>query len=201
MKIQQIFTLILLNFCYIVFSQSKESTEELRIFSEFQVSYNMKNFKGNNFLSKAHNSTYEGIHFSFSLVEYKKIGLGVSYEINGSSVTQPEKVGNFNTISLNHYGGFISYEFDLPKSKFSVTPKFEIGDCKAKQKGDGFYAFSNGNYFGFSSEINYNISKKFAVYTSIGYNFYTFKVNTTEEVKSFFNKSNSLNLSVGIQFL
>jgi len=201
MKIKQIFSLILLGFCTLLFSQSEVNNNIPKVFTKFRINYNLKKFNGDNFLSKAHNPSYQGIHFSFLIIEFKKIGLGVSYETNGSKVTHPEKVGNFNTISLNHYAGFISYEFEVAKSKFSVTPKFEIGDCKAKQKGNGFYAFNNGNYFGISSQINYNISKKFAVYTSVGYNFYTFKVNTTEEAKSFFNKSNSLNLSLGIQFL
>lgn len=201
MKIKQIYTLIFLLFCSQLFSQSEVDSDEPKVFTKFRMSYNLKRFNGNNFLSDAHNPAYKGFHFSFLIIEFKKIGLGLSYETNGSKVTQPEKVGNFNTITLNHYSGFISYEFDISKSKFSVTPKFEIGDCKAKQKGNGFYAFNNGNYYGISSQINYNISKKFAVYTSLGYNFYTFNVKTTEEAKSFFNKSNSLNLSLGIQFL
>lgn len=201
MKIKQIFTLILLCFYTFLFSQNEVDSEEPNVFTKFRISYNLKNFNGNNFLSKAHNPNYEGLHFSVVIVEFKNFGLGGSYEINSSEVTHAEKVGNFNTMSLNHYAGFITYELDLAKSKFSVTPKFEIGDCKAKQKGDGFYAFNNGNYYGISSQINYNISEKFAVYTSIGYHFYTFKVKTSEEAKDFFNKSNAINISLGIQFL
>lgn len=193
---QKLFIISLLFFNY-SFSQEKI----VKIFSDFQFGPNLKIFTGNNFLSDGHQATYLGFHSDLNFIEFNKFAFGGIYEFNTSSVEKPEIVGNFNTINLNHYAVSLSYKYDFNDDKFTFNPKIIIGDIKSKQKATGHYAINNGNYWGITGQLNYNISEKFAVFTSIGYNFYTFKVQTTPEYLDYFNKSNSLNLTLGIQIL
>lgn len=188
-----IFSLLFSNF-------SNGQEKKVKLFSDFQFGPNLKLFNGKNFLSDGHNATYLGFHSGINFVEYNKFGFGGIYEINTSSVEKPEIVGNFNSITLNHFAGYLSYKFSFSENKFTLVPKLLIGDIKTKQKANGYYANNNGNYWGIIGQINYNFSEKFAVFSSVGYNFYTFKVQTTSEYLNYFNKSNALNFSLGIKF-
>lgn len=180
------------------FSAGQE--KKVKIFSDFQFGPNLKIFNGKNFLSDGHKAIYLGFHSDLNFVEYKKFAFGGIYEINTSSVEKPEIVGNFNSITLNHYAVYLSYKYSFSNYKFAFVPKLLIGDIKTKQKAEGYNATNNGNYWGINGQINYNISRKFAVFSSIGYNFYTFKVVTTPEYLDYFNKSNAINFSIGLKF-
>ncbi|SEP60731.1 hypothetical protein [Flavobacterium urocaniciphilum] len=174
--------------------------EKVKIFSDFQMAPNMKIFTGNNFLSDGHEATYFGFHSELNFVEYKNFVFGGIYETNVSEVEKPEIVGNFNSISLNQYAVSLSYKYNFNDYKFTIIPKLLVGDVKTKQRAPGYYARNNGDYWGICGEFDYNISRKFAFFTSIGYNFYTFKVQTIPEYINYFNKSNALNISLGIKF-
>ncbi len=178
--------------------EEQEQEKEVKIFSEFQFGGNLKIFTGNTFLSDAHNPIYKGFILEINAIEYENFTLGAIYENNISEVEKPELAGNFNTISLNHYAGYIGYKYKL--TKFSFIPKILIGDIKTKQKATGYYATNNGNFWGFNGQVNYNFSENFAVFSSIGYNFYTFKVQTSPEYSDYFNKSKAINFSIGIKF-
>lgn len=197
MKIK-LYTALVLILLFSNYTLSQE--KDVKIFSDFQFGGNLKIFTGNNFLSDAHEPTYLGYQLEINAIEFKNFILGITYENNVSEVKKPELAGNFNHISLNHYAGFIGYKYNFKDTKFTFNPKILIGDIKTKQKAPGYYATNNGNFWGINGQINYNISKKLAVFSAIGYNFYTFKVKTTPEYKNYFNKSNALNISLGIKF-
>lgn len=180
-------------FSNVALSQKKE----VNLFSDFQFGGNVKVFTGKNFLSDAHQSVYHGFQLDLTAIEFKNFTLGGIYENNVSSVRKPEIAGNFNYMSLNHYSGYLGYKYNF--HKFTFNPKILVGDIKTKQKASGYYATNNGNFWGISGQVNYNFSNKFAVFSSIGYNFYTFKVQTTPEYSEYFNKSNALSFSLGIK--
>ena len=90
----------------------------------------------------------------------------------------------------------------LKINKFNIIPEVQFGGLELRQKGDGnSYGVQNGNFYNFSVNINYKINKYLHPYFKIGFDSYLLKTNTTDEFKSYFNRSNSLNLSLGIQFL
>lgn len=193
MKKIVILTIVLVNF---TFAQDLK----IKIFSDFQFAGNLKIFNGNNFLSDAHNPVYKGFHFEVNAFEFKNFTFGGTYEYNLSEVEKQELAGNFNHIKLNHYAGYIGYKHNFLAKKFTFNPKILIGDIKTKQKATGYYATNNGNYWGINAQINYNFSDKFAVFGSIGYNFYKFKVATSNEYIDYFNKASALNFSLGLKF-
>lgn len=197
MKIK-LYTVLIVILLFSNYTLSQE--KDVKIFSDFQFGGNLKFFSGKNFLSDAHHSVYKGIHLEVNVIEFKNFAVGGIYEKNISEVKKPELAGNFDYISLNHYAGYIGYKYNFKGTNFSFYPKIIIGDIKTKQKASGYYATNNGNYWGINGQINYNISKKLAIFSAIGYNFYTFKVKTTPEYENYFNKSNALNISLGIKF-
>ena len=195
MKIKLYTTLV---FILLFSNYRKKKKKDIKIFSDFQFGGNLKIFNGKSFFSDAHESSYIGFLMDLNVLEYSNFNVGVLYENNVSEVRKPEIAGNFNYMSLNHYSGYIGYKYDY--KKFTFNPKIMIGDVKTKQKAPGYYATNNGNFWGISGQINYNVSKKLAVFSAIGYHFYTFKVKTTPEYENYFNKSNALNISLGIKF-
>ena len=195
-----IFSLIFINYTFSQKTEIEKKTEKVKVFSDFQFGPNLKIFSGNNFLSDAHESSYFGYQIEINALEFKNFTLGMTYEFNASEVEKPELAGNFNYIKLNHYAGYIGYKYKFKETKFTFNPKILIGDIKAKQKAAGYYATNNGNYWGINGQVDYNFSKNVAVFSSIGYNFYTFNVVTTPENMNYFNKSNAINISLGIKF-
>ncbi|MGV7106407.1 hypothetical protein [Flavobacterium sp. U410] len=158
-------------------------------------------FLGNNYLSKGHSNPAIGGEFDFQFMSYSKFNLGFGLKKVTIQVEDPAIGGNIDKSNLNSVNGFISYHVVSAK-KVQISPTFSYGGIEIRQKSDSkLYGVQNGRYIEGSVKINYAFSPNTKIYTKLGISRYYLNVKSTDEYKNYFNQTNSLNLSIGIQFL
>ena len=196
-KILLLITIVLFNY---TFSQENK-VKTFRFNPKISLGFHTQNFIGDNYLTKGHSNPAIGIETDFQIFSFKKINTGFGIKRVGLNVTDKSIGGNIDRTNINSIHVFLSYDL-LKINKFNIIPEVQFGGLELRQKGDGnSYGVQNGNFYNFSVNINYKINKYLHPYFKIGFDSYLLKTNTTDEFKSYFNRSNSLNLSLGIQFL
>lgn len=160
-----------------------------------------ESFFGDNYLSKGHKNPSIGAEFDFQLISYSNLNLGFGFKKTTLIVEDKAIGGNIDKSNINSFNGFISYDL-FTYNKFHFIPSFSYGGIEIRQKdGSKLYGVQNGNYFNVSLKTIFFIKNKINLYSKIGITKYFLNVNTSDEYKSYFNHSNSVNLSLGIQFL
>ncbi len=194
--------LFLIAICLFNYSFSQEKkTKAFRFNPKINVGFHTQSFLGDNYLAKGHSNPAMGIETGFQIFSFKKINTGFGIKRTTLKVTDKAIGGNIHGTNINSIHGFLSYDL-LKVNKFNIIPEIQFGGIELKQKGDGnSYGVQNGNYYNFSVHINYDIYKYIHPYFKIGFTSYLLKTRTTEEFKSYFNQSNSLNLTIGLQIL
>lgn len=194
-----LFLLSIVMFNY-TFSQVNK-VKTFRFNPKINLGLHTQNFIGDTYLAKGHSDPAIGIETGLQVFSLKKLNAGFGIKKTTLKVSDKTIGGNIDHTNINSIHGFLSYDL-LNDNKFNIIPEVQIGGLELRQKGDGnLYGVQNGNFYNFSVNINYDINKYLHPYLKIGFTTYQLKTNTTDEFKSYFNHSNSLNLSLGIQFL
>lgn len=196
-KILFIIAICLFNY---TFSQEEE-TKAFQFNPKINLGFHTQSFIGDNYLAKGHSNPAIGIETGLQIVSFKKINTGFGIKRTSLNVTDKSIGGNIDRTNINSIHGFLSYDL-LKINKFNIIPEIQFGGIELKQKGYGkSFGEQNGNFYNFSVNVNYDINKYLHPYLKIGFTNYALKVNTTDEFKSYFNQSNSLNLTIGLQIL
>lgn len=194
-----LFLLSIVMFNYTFSQENKVKT--FRFNPKINLGFHTQNFIGDNYLAKGHSNPAIGIETGLQVFSLKKLNAGFGIKRTTLKVSDKAIGGNIDHTNINSIYGFLSYDL-LKVNKINLIPEVQIGGLQLKQKGDGNqYGIQNGNFYNFSVNVNYDINKYLHPYLKIGYTTYLLKTNTTDEFKSYFNHSNSLNLTLGIQIL
>ena len=168
---------------------------------KISIGFITQSFFGDNYLSKGHKNLAIGAELDFQILSYSNFNLGFGLKKSTLLVEDETIGGNINKSNMNSISGFISYDA-FKYNKFQFIPSLSYGGIEIRQKdGSKLYGVQNGNYFEASIKTYYALKNKINLYSKIGMTKYFLNVNTTNEFKSYFNHSNSINLSFGIQFL
>lgn len=196
-KLRYAFIIVFLNYSFAQETKNKA----FRFNPKINIGVHSQSFIGNNYLSKGHSNPALGLETGFQILSLKKLNSGFGIKRTTIKVSDFAIGGNIHSTNINSVHGFLSYDL-LKYKKFNLSPEVQFGGLELKQKGNGnSYGVQNGNFYNFSININYDIHKYFHPYLKIGYTRYLLKTNTTDEFKSYFNHSNSLNLTLGFQIL
>jgi hypothetical protein len=190
-------------FCFsfqLTISQEVEK-KELIFNPKISIGFVTQSFFGDNYLSKGHKNPAIGAELEFQMISYSNFNLGFGLKKTTLLVEDKAIGGNIDKSNMNSISGFLSYNA-FKYNKFQFIPSLNYGGIEIRQKdGSKLYGVQNGNYFEASIKTNYVLKNKINLYSKIGITKYFLNVNTTNEFKSYFNHSNSINLSFGIQFL
>ncbi|MFN7044773.1 MAG: hypothetical protein ACK4M1_06220 [Flavobacterium sp.] len=197
---KKIYTILLLISFQILIAQELDQ-EKLKFNPKISIGFITESFFGDNYLSKGHKNPSIGAELDFQMISYSNFNLGFGFKKTTLSVEDKAIGGNIDKSNMNSINGFISYDA-FKYNKFQFIPSLSYGAIEIRQKdGSKLYGVQNGNYFEVSIKTNYVLKNKINLYSKIGIAKHFLNVNTTNEFKSYFNHSNSINLSLGIQFL
>lgn len=190
-------------FCFsfqLTISQEIEK-KELIFNPKISIGFITQSFFGDNYLSKGHKNPAIGAELDFQILSYSDFNLGFGLKKTTLLVEDEAIGGNINKSNMNSISGFLSYDA-FKYNKFQISPSLSYGGIEIRQKdGSKLYGVQNGKYFEASIKTNYVLKNKINLYTKIGITKYYLNISTTNEFKNYFNHSNSINLSFGIQFL
>ena len=179
--------------------QSKPTTAGINLVNEIQLGATTSLFIGNNYLAKGHFKPNIGFNISINVLQFNNFKLGGSYERISLKVSDYSIGGNIEKTNMITATVNLLYNFNVSK-KLLVSPQLKYGASGLNQKnGSKSYGSQNGNTIGISMNFNYKFDKTISIFSNIGYNHYTFTTNTTNEFQNYFDNSNSLNLTLGIQ--
>jgi hypothetical protein len=191
---------LFLLFSNLIFSQETEKKKNQVTFKrDFALTLITNHYFGDNYLAKGHQNLSMGFQLKSEFLHYRKFRLGIGAEKSTQKVTEFSIGGNIDKTNSNSFFGTLTYTCDI-NTKFSLSPEISFGGIELRQKDGGkFYGKQNGQRFGVGINLNYLMTKSLSIYNTIGYSFYQFNTNTSEEFKKYFDRSNSVNLSLGIK--
>lgn len=190
--------LLFLLFSQFVYCQEKNNKLQFKPKLGLEVKSNY--FFGKNYLAKGHKNPSVGFLFKMNVLEYKKFNFGFSFENTILKVSDYSIGGNIDKSNIALYNAYLSYPLAISK-EITLEPNIFYGQLFLKQKnGSKNYGTQNGNDLGIGGIINYKINKTITIYSNVSYSHYFLKVNTTPEFEKYFNNSNCLSLSLGINF-
>jgi len=194
------YTILLLISFQLLIAQELDQ-KKLKFNPKISIGFITESFFGDNYLSKGHKNPSIGAELDFQMISYSNFNLGFGFKKTTLFVEDQAIGGKIDKSNMNSINGFISYDA-FKYNKFQFIPSLSYGGIEIRQKdGSKLYGVQNGNYFEVSIKTNYFLKNKINLYSKIGIAKYFLNVNTTNEFKSYFNHSNSINLSLGIQFL
>lgn len=154
---------------------------------------------GENFLSEAHKNAF-GFGTQFDFLEVYGFIIGGAYEGSSFKITDKSLAGNIDRTNYGNIMWRFSYKFNLSEVS-TIKPYIGIGDVKLRQRGRGqdFGKFK-GTSYNIGVNYMYNIDKNVSFFTGLNFNYVSYRVNSTPEFQSFFDRSNQIQIHLGISF-
>lgn len=181
-----------------IFAQELKSNNQLKFNHEFSFYYVQNMSLDNNFLSDAHSYKY-GFGINFKGLEYHNFKLGLGYELLKFTTVDFAKAGNIQNINLTNLNFKLYYPIELP-SNFILDPNFGLAVLQLHQKSDSKnFGYINGTGFLLGTDLYYKLNPNFRLLLGLNYLYGNYKVNTSKELQEYFENSNQLLLSFGIQ--
>lgn len=182
----------------IVFSQEKNKNQ-IDFKPDFAITIISNHYFGDNYLANGHQNPSIGVQIKSDWLHYNKFSFGFGLEKSTQKVTDYSIGGNIDKTNSNSFFGYLTYHYIL-NSKFSVNPEISYGGIELRQKnGKKFYGNQNGRIFGLGFNLDYKMNKYYSLYSHIGYNIYSLNTNTSKEFEDYFDKTNTISLSLGIK--
>jgi hypothetical protein len=194
-----IFLFLSILFSTLIFSQEEKKKSQINFQPDFALTIITNHYFGDNYLAKGHQNQSIGIQLKSDWLHYSNFSLGFGIEKSTQKVTEFSIGGNIGKTNSNSFFGYLTYKNNV-NQKFSLSPEISFGGIELRQKkGEKFYGSQSGQRYGVGVNLHYIMTKSFSFYTTIGYSLYRFNANTSEEFKKYFDRSNSINLSLGIK--
>ena len=109
------------------------------------------------------------------------------------------KAGNIEKINLTNLNFKIYYPIELP-SNFILEPNVGLAILQLHQKSENKnFGFINGTGYNLGVDLNYKLTSNFRLLFGVNYMYGNYKVNTSKEFEKYFENSNQLLISLGIQ--
>lgn len=189
----------ILLFTTVTFGQNKK--EEIAKFNpHFSFGATYSNFFGNNYLSEGHRNDNYGFFIKLNAIQIYKFNIGGLFDKTRLRAIDDKAIGgNVGTSNLNSANVYLNYNINLNKH-FSVEPEIKYGGVEIRQSGIGKnLGVQFGELFGLGANFNYKIDNSLTFFINLNYNKIILDVSTTPEFESYFDNSNSLNISFGIK--
>ncbi len=182
----------------VTFGQDKK--EEIAKFNpHFSLGATYSNFFGNNYLSEGHRNDNYGFFIKLNAIQIYKFNIGGLFDKTGLKATDKAIGGNVGTSNLNTANVYLNYNINL-NNHVSIEPEMKYGGVEIRQSGFGKKLGTQfGKIYGIGTNINYKIDNSLSFFININYNKLILDVATTPEFESYFDNSNSLNISLGIK--
>lgn len=176
-----------------------KKVRKIRPDHEFSFYLIKQNDFGDNFLSKAHKPKIGfGIHKNF--INIYGFALGAEAESVRYRVTDPSLAGNIKWTQYLNFSGRIAYDYKL-SSQLTLVPNIKIGATRLRQRSaNKKLGGISGTSYTFGVNLAYNYSKHAYVFTGVNYNYTSYQVNSSPEYLPFFDKSNQIQIHLGIGF-
>jgi len=192
-----IFLLILFS-SFTAWSQDK-ADKKVQLKPELSIAFVSHIYLGDNYLSKGHKQLAIGALLKLNILRYQQFLLAFEYEKSTLQVDDFEIGGNIDKTNINTFRGILSFRIS-ESNKIVFDPHLKFGSVDLRQKnGSKFYGNQQGNILGFGTDIFYKLNKTYILFSNIGYNYYFFRVNTTNEFVDYFNHASSLNITIGLK--
>lgn len=210
MKKLTLLTILLISFAG--FSQEEEPETEIKktkkerkIRPDHEFSFYATqhlNF-GDNFLSKGHKPNV-GFGTYKNVINVYGFALGLSYEYSKYKVTDPSLAGNIKRTNYSNFSGRLAYDYKL-SDEMTLVPYIKIGETTLRQKGyigdyDRDFGRFKGTSYTLGVNFNYNLDKYLHLFAGLNYNYVSYRVNSNPEYQSFFDRSNQIQIHLGIGF-
>lgn len=181
-----------------VVSIGETTMDQLHFDTVWRLYYVLPNQIGNSVYAEAYDAKFS-LGTSFGLLEYSNFKLSVGFEFEQYNITDVSKASNFDFISKYAFFGIVSYDFHLGDN-IMVVPQIGYGssDIHHKMRSERV-ANQGGTHFRVGCFGDYSLGNNFAFFIGIHYINSTFDVSTNDEFKKYFEKSNQLQLTLGIK--
>lgn len=175
--------------------EKKTNNKRISLNSSFSVGLIYPIEFGTTALAKGHSSNV-GLTTSLGLVEFSNFTFGIGLDYIFYSVEDKQLIGNYGSSKHNSYFMFLNYDYPISK-KLSLNPIFGYGYSELVIKKSGKRrGAQDGNEMRIGTSFNYNFNDNNVLCFSILYVNNRYVVNTTESLKDFFEKSNSIQIGI-----
>lgn len=182
----------------ITFGQDKKE-EIVKFNPHFSLGAAYSNFFGDNYLSEGHRNDNYGFFIKLNAIQIYKFNVGGLFDITKLKATDKAIGGNVGTSNLNTANVYLNYNIKL-NNHVTIEPEIKYGGVEIRQSGFGKKLGTQfGKVYGIGTNINYKIDNSLSFFININYNKFILDVATTPEFESYFDNSNSLNISLGIK--
>jgi len=179
--------------------QKSEKIKKVRPDHEFAFYLIKQNDFGDNFLSKAHTSKI-GFGTYKNFINVYGFALGIDAESVRYKITDPSLAGNIKWTQYLNFSGRLSYDYKL-SDELTLVPYIKIGGTRLRQSSAGRnFGGISGTSYTVGINLNYNISQSAYFFTGLNYNYNSYNVNSNSEYQSFFDRSNQVQIYLGIGF-
>lgn len=181
-------------------SQKAEKHEKrgLHFNAVWRIYYAMPNQFGDHVWNEAYSSKFS-MGSSLGLLKFQNFRLIGGFEIEQYGITDVAKAGNFNFANKLSQFLLLSYDYKISNS-FSLVPTIGIGAVGIKQKFDSErYAYQSGNDIRLGMFCDYSLGSGAAVFVGVHYITTKFDIKTNSAYQSYFEKSNQLQLTLGLK--
>lgn len=181
-----------------IIAQDKKDNNQLKFIHDFSIYYVQNLSLDNNFLSDA-NKYKSGFGLNFKVLQFHNFKLGLGYELLKFKTVDFAKAGNIEKINLTNINFKIYYPIEL-SSKFIVEPNVGLTSLQLHQKSKyKNFGFINGTGYSLGTDLNYKLASNLSLVFGINYLYGNYKVNTSKEFEKYFENSNQILFSLGIQ--
>ena len=182
----------------VTFGQDKKE-EIVKFIHHFSMGATYSNFFGNNYLSEGHRNDNYGFFIKLNALKVYKFNIGGLFDKTKLRATDKAIGGNVGTSNLNTANVYLNYNINL-NNHLSIEPEIKYGGVEIRQSGIGKkLGVQFGELYGIGANFNYKIDNSLTFFINLNYNKIILDVSTTSEFESYFDNSNSLNISFGIK--
>jgi hypothetical protein len=188
----------ILLFTSVTFGQDKKE-EIVKFKPHFSLGATYSNFFGDNYLSEGHRNDNYGFFIKLNALQVYKFNIGGLFDKTKLRATDKAIGGNVGTSNLNTANVYLNYNINL-NNHLSIEPEIKYGGVEIRQSGIGKNLGTQfGKLYGVGANFNYKIDNSLTFFMNLNFNKFILNVKTTPEFESYFDNSNSFNISLGIK--
>lgn len=169
---------------------------------------------GNNFANKGF-SLGRGVDAQILLRKdwAENFVFGLRFQNINAAIKRKDLVGNYDNSYINSFGFVVGYTIDLPLNKLTIEPRFTLANTNYRNRAR-FTSDSNSSEFVsisgrfrdtatsyiISGTINYSFNDFLSLYFQPEFRWDNMRINTADELSSFFWNAYYINFSLGLSF-
>lgn len=184
---------------YVAPTFEKNEKKGLHLNVIWRIYFAKPNQFGNHVWNDAYKSSGFSIGSNLGILKFQDFRLSGGFDTEKYSITDVSKAGNFSTANKFTQYLLLSYDYKINDS-FVLVPTIGIGNVGIKQKKDAErFANQSGNDFRLGIICDYSLGDGAAIFLGAHYITTKFDIATNSAYQSYFEKSNQLQLTLGLK--